>query len=89
MRVTAAVALGATLALWGCGQKGPLYLPDKSAGVVTTSAPAQTAPERVPVAEPTSVPQPAPVPQPQSAPEPAAPAPQKKDNPDGEAPTPR
>jgi len=33
----------AALAGGGCGQKGPLYLPDKG-GKVVTSAPAETAP---------------------------------------------
>ncbi|HVP34701.1 MAG TPA: lipoprotein [Steroidobacteraceae bacterium] len=32
----------AVLAAAGCGQKGPLYLPDKNATVVTTPAPAAT-----------------------------------------------
>jgi predicted small lipoprotein YifL len=32
----------AVLAAAGCGQKGPLYLPDKNAKVVTTPAPAET-----------------------------------------------
>jgi predicted small lipoprotein YifL len=41
------VVLGVLLLLAGCGQKGPLYLPDKSPSVVTTppaqgSAPAAT-----------------------------------------------
>jgi predicted small lipoprotein YifL len=42
MRVTrelpAGCALLAALAVAGCGQKGPLYLPDKTAAVVTSSA---------------------------------------------------
>jgi len=42
------LAGGAALLLAGCGQKGALYLPDKSAQVVTTAAappePAQSAP---------------------------------------------
>ncbi len=42
------LAGGATLLLAGCGQKGALYLPDKSAQVVTTAAappePAQSTP---------------------------------------------
>ena len=32
----------AVLAAAGCGQKGPLYLPDKSARAVTAPAPAAT-----------------------------------------------
>ena len=35
-------AAGAALLLCGCGQKGPLYLPDKG-GKVVTSTPAATA----------------------------------------------
>ncbi|MBV8783546.1 MAG: lipoprotein [Gammaproteobacteria bacterium] len=31
-------------ALSACGQKGPLYLPDKRAGVVTQPAPGDSAP---------------------------------------------
>ena len=31
------------LAAGGCGQKGPLYLPDKNAKVITTAPPATTA----------------------------------------------
>ncbi|MBV8222992.1 MAG: lipoprotein [Candidatus Eremiobacteraeota bacterium] len=48
----AAAALPAAallLALGGCGQKGPLYLPDKSAPVVTSPAsPAPAAPQPSP-----------------------------------------
>jgi predicted small lipoprotein YifL len=40
--VTSAYAAVLTALLSGCGQKGPLYLPDKNATVVT--APAQPAP---------------------------------------------
>jgi predicted small lipoprotein YifL len=47
-RVSWLLAGGAALLLAGCGQKGPLYLPDKSAQVVTTAAappvPAESAP---------------------------------------------
>lgn len=32
------LAAGAALAAAGCGQKGPLYLPDKNAAVVTGPA---------------------------------------------------
>jgi tyrosine-protein kinase Etk/Wzc len=61
----ARAALGAAAALTallsGCGQKGPLYLPDKNAAVVTapaqpappaTTAPATTAPASTPAAAP-------------------------------------
>jgi len=44
LRLTAVVAVAAMLALSGCGQKGPLYLPDKKKGTVVTggaAAPAQ------------------------------------------------
>jgi predicted small lipoprotein YifL len=56
----AALVAGAVLTLAGCGQKGPLYLPDKNATVVGGSVPppAQSGPAV-----------PAPAPQPQSAPE--------------------
>jgi len=47
----AAVAAG-VLALTGCGQKGPLYLPDKPGDVVTR-------PAARPVQTPPSAPQPA------------------------------
>jgi diaminopimelate decarboxylase len=47
------LAGGAALLLAGCGQKGPLYLPDKNAKVVTTpaapsppSTPATAAPQK-------------------------------------------
>jgi predicted small lipoprotein YifL len=93
MRLAIFGAVAALLA--ACGQKGPLYLPDKNAGVTITPAapplPAESAPQ-----------QPAPVPQPQSAAEmpappqsspaaqaPATPAPQKKDSQDGDSQTPR
>jgi len=42
------VPLAVTLAAGGCGQKGPLYLPDKNARVVT--APAGSAPPATPPA---------------------------------------
>jgi predicted small lipoprotein YifL len=58
-RVAIATALGsgALLALSGCGQKGPLYLPDKNASVIRAPPPAQSGPAV-----------PAPAPQSQSAP---------------------
>jgi len=40
----------AVLAAAGCGQKGPLYLPDKNATVVTTPAPAATPADKSPPA---------------------------------------
>ncbi|MBV8305839.1 MAG: lipoprotein, partial [Gammaproteobacteria bacterium] len=64
-RLTAAAAL---LLLGGCGQKGPLYLPEKGGAVVTTPAP----PPPAPVA-PGQPPEPSPAPQPQSTPEPPLP----------------
>ena len=48
----------AALAAGGCGQKGPLYLPDKG-GKVVTSAPASTA---TPATPPTPATQTAPKP---------------------------
>jgi len=54
-----AVAAGA-LVLAGCGQKGPLYLPERS-GAVVTAPPATT---------PGQPPEPAPAPQPPSTAEP-------------------
>lgn len=39
----AACLLGLTLLLGGCGQKGPLYLPDAQGEVVGTEAPAPEA----------------------------------------------
>jgi predicted small lipoprotein YifL len=74
LRLTAALALGAALTLSGCGQKGPLYLPDKKKGTVVTggaAAPAQPA-----SAQPTPAPE-------------APPAPQKKDSQDGDSQTPQ
>ncbi len=38
------VLVGASLVVAGCGQKGPLFLPDKNASVVTRPAPAATTP---------------------------------------------
>jgi len=78
-----AVAAGA-LVLAGCGQKGPLYLPEKGAAVVT--APPTTAPAPPPSpAAPGQPPEPSPAPQPQSTAEPApadAAGPQKKSDKD-------
>src|SRR5262249_25875262 len=63
----------------GCGQKGPLYLPDKGARVVT-SAPATTAAQPAPPATPPATTTGAVTP-PESAapPAPAAPKPDEKD----------
>ena len=46
------VLVGAGLVAAGCGQKGPLYLPDKNASVVTRpgNATATTPPETTPPA---------------------------------------
>ena len=68
MRATASVLIvcGSLIAA-GCGQKGPLYLPDKNASVVTrpagattTSTPAETAPANTtpPTPAPNEVPPP-------------------------------
>ncbi|HWW33143.1 MAG TPA: lipoprotein [Steroidobacteraceae bacterium] len=64
----------AALAAGGCGQKGPLYLPDKG-GRVVTSAPAATQAQPAPPAEAPAAATPAAAP-PESA-APAAPAPPK------------
>jgi predicted small lipoprotein YifL len=57
-RVPGSLALGAALLAASCGQKGPLYLPDKSVPMITTPAqptPAQpAAPQSPPVAAPPS-----------------------------------
>ena len=96
------LAGGALLALCGCGQKGPLYLPDKNPSVVGGGVP-PPAQSRLAV--------PAPAPLPQSAPEqtvPGSPAqpivaplqdapardanpqqPPKKNSPDTDPPAPR
>jgi predicted small lipoprotein YifL len=59
----AALTVTAVLLLSGCGQKGPLYLPEKS-GTVVTPRPSPPAP--VPAGQPQ---QPSPTPQPQSTPD--------------------
>ena len=46
-RAGVGAVLAATLALAGCGQKGPLYLPEKGGAVVTTPATTPPAPVRV------------------------------------------
>lgn len=68
MRGAALILALATLAAGGCGQKGPLYLPDK-VGKVVTSAPASRAPATPKAAPPEP---PASAPPPGAAP--AAPA---------------
>ncbi|HEY1873198.1 MAG TPA: lipoprotein [Steroidobacteraceae bacterium] len=80
-------AVAATLALAGCGQKGPLYLPEKGGAVVTS--PAATAPAPPPA--PGQPPQPSPAPQPQSTSEPPpteVAAPPKKSDKDEDQQTP-
>jgi predicted small lipoprotein YifL len=73
-------ALGAALTLAGCGQKGPLVLPDKNAQV--TTSPASTArSEAAPAQSP---------PAPASAPAPPPPtAPPKPDDPSEDSQTPK
>jgi len=71
-RAWALLALAA-LAGGGCGQKGPLYLPDKGGKVVTSAPPAPQA--AAPVA-PVSAP---PANSPPAEPAPAAPAPKPPD----------
>jgi predicted small lipoprotein YifL len=76
MRPTRFVLLVAVALLGGCGQKGPLYLPDKNAAVVTPSA---APPGAAPVTTTN-----APAPQ-ESAPAPPQTAPAKKPNQDQNA----
>jgi diaminopimelate decarboxylase len=86
-RAAVGVILAATLALAGCGQKGPLYLPEKPGAVVT--APPASPP---PPAAPGQPPQPSPAPGPQDTAEPppadVAPPPKKSDK-DEDSQTPR
>jgi predicted small lipoprotein YifL len=71
------LALALALAAGGCGQKGPLYLPDKNAKVLTT--PAGNAAPAAPAGAQPSTP----------ATPPAAPAvPPKPKTPDQDSPTP-
>jgi predicted small lipoprotein YifL len=80
-QLAAAAAVAASLILAGCGQKGPLYLPEKGGTVVTTPAQGPP-PSPVTSGQPA---EPAPAPQPQSTAEPAPadmPAPPKKDEKD-------
>jgi predicted small lipoprotein YifL len=68
---TGLIAAGAALLVSACGQKGPLYLPDKGAAVVTAPAAAQEQPA-VPAASP-------PAPAPATPAAPAQPKPEDKD----------
>ena len=68
--VALALAAPAALTLAGCGQKGPLYLPEKKGGAVIT-APAEAPP---PTPQPQSTPGPPP-----AAPASSPPAPKKSD----------
>ena len=52
----AAAAGAATLALSGCGQKGPLYLPEKGAAVVRPSPATPAAAPQTPAPQPTAAP---------------------------------
>ena len=82
-RAGVGVVLATTLALAGCGQKGPLYLPEKPGAVVTAPPP--------PPAAPGQPPQPSPAPGPQSTAEPPpadVAAPPKKSDKDEDAQTP-
>jgi predicted small lipoprotein YifL len=72
-RLCLAVTLAIALATGGCGQKGPLYLPDKNAKVVTAPA-AGTTP-----ATPTAAPPAAPAEAPATPQTPPAPKPNDKD----------
>jgi len=101
LRLALLPAVSAALAVTACGQKGPLYLPEKGGQVVTTSATASTPGQSAPR-------QPSPTPQAQSAPgqtmvtpalpaqtpPPPAPAPataasHKKGDPDSDSQTPQ
>jgi predicted small lipoprotein YifL len=60
------VTLAMTIAAGGCGQKGPLYLPDKNAKVATAPAGSATPATQPapPVATPAAAPQTPPAPKP-------------------------
>jgi predicted small lipoprotein YifL len=85
-------AVAVALILAGCGQKGPLYLPDKGGQVVTSPAAAPaSAPAQAPQSTPGEAPQSTPTQPPQSAPTqlPEAPtAPPKKTDKDSDSQTP-
>jgi len=88
-RASVGVVLATTLALAGCGQKGPLYLPEKPGAVVTAPATAPAPPP--PPAAPGQPPQPSPAPGPQGAAEPPpadVAAPPKKSDKDEDPQTP-
>jgi predicted small lipoprotein YifL len=78
------LAAGATFAVAACGQKGPLYLPDKNASVVTRPAEGtapQPAPQQQTPQGPTGTTQPAPQGQTPQAPAGTTPKqPQDKDD---------
>ena len=85
------VVAGLAVTLAACGQKGPLYLPDKGGSIVTSPAPSGT-PAAPPQSAPNPPPQSAPNPSPQSAPQQpsqTAPAPPKKTDKDNDQPTPQ
>jgi predicted small lipoprotein YifL len=90
MRIVAVLLTAASAALLaGCGQKGPLYLPEKNAAVVTAPAASGASAAPAAPAAPAGTAAPA-TPPPQSAPAPgvaapSAPAPQKKQNGDDES----
>ena len=89
-RAGVGVVLATMLALAGCGQKGPLYLPEKGGAVVTTPATAPPAPASPPAA-PGQPPQTSPAPEPQSTAEPPPgnpAAPPKKSDKDDDQQTP-
>ena len=70
-RAVCLAALGAAWLVAGCGQKGPLYLPDKNARAATTPSAQPTPAQPAPAAPPSaSAPQPAP---PSTTPTPPAP----------------
>jgi predicted small lipoprotein YifL len=90
-RLLPAVAIALILA--GCGQKGPLYLPDKGGQVVTSPAAAPASPPaQAPQSAPGEAPQSTPTQPPQSAPTqlPEAPtaAPKKTDKDSDDSQTP-
>jgi predicted small lipoprotein YifL len=77
----AALAASAALVLAGCGQKGPLYLPEKKGGAVVTAPegppPAPTTPGQPSAVSPAPEPQSSPGPPP--APATSPPPPKKSD----------
>jgi predicted small lipoprotein YifL len=82
-RAAAALATAAVALLAACGQKGPLYLPEKGGTVVTSGSSAPAPAQNIPA-------QPSPTPQPQSGPQPpSAPAPHKNSTNDDDQQTPQ